>query len=71
MQTLVHEMVHCGLPIFGLTEGMSGPKEEQFAYALELIFGSIFSFRPKAKGVRWREVKFAFESGREETDDGE
>lgn len=57
----LHEATHIALGLLGLSATWTREREEPFAHGMELLLGDLLCLRPDAKGVRWREVAFAFE----------
>lgn len=60
--TLYHELLHCALAISGHSAGWKAEQEEPIVYGIENMMASFLCFMPKVKGMRWREVKFPYES---------
>lgn len=61
-QTICHELGHAVLYLSGLTKLLSDKREESIVEAFEHLYAPIFRLNPRAKGVRWREVRFDFEA---------
>lgn len=61
--TVYHEMLHAIMDITGQNTGMSNQREEVLVRAFENSLYGVLQFNVHSPLIKWREVKFPFESG--------
>lgn len=60
--TIFHEIKHSAVTIIGISHLLGDKLEEALVTGVENAVADLFCFNPDAPGVRWKTVKFPFES---------